>query len=350
MGLLKAAGLWDAEQESLGAEEANQADLLLVHDRDYVNAVIQGGIPSVSSHYGFASVDNPPFPRMHYAASLMSGGAVKAARTVMDGSVTHAFHPAGGWHHALPARASGFCIYNDPAVAAAVLARDYGASVLYIDLDCHHGDGVQWMFYDRADIYTVSLHESGRFLFPGTGDVTEIGEGAGRGFCLNVPFLPFTTDGDWRDALDVIIPTLAEQFRPDIILSNHGCDTHVWDPITHLALTTDSLRYQASLMHGLAHELCDGRWLAVGSGGYEWRRVVPRSWAILWAEMSGRSLPNALPTEWAKEWLTDAEKPHPSTFLDPPEMVGITPGAEESSRGNRATIGQAAERLVVLER
>jgi len=176
---------------------------------------------------------------MHEASALVVGGTVMAARRIMDGGIRHAFNPGGGWHHALPNRASGFCVYDDPAVAAAAAVREYGARVLYADFDCHHGDGVQWSFYDDPAVLTVSFHESGRFLFPGSGDVIEVGEGAGRGFAVNVPFAPYTQDDSWMRAVDEILPEMADRFRPDILITAHGADTHVWDPLTHLSLTTD---------------------------------------------------------------------------------------------------------------
>jgi acetoin utilization protein AcuC len=349
LGLLEAAELWVPGEETLVPVVAEAAELELVHSAAYVRAVDEigsGHLPrSEQARHGFASTDNPAFPDMHYAAALVAGAAVTATRAIMDDRLDHVFSPAGGLHHALRARASGFCVYNDPAVAAAVAVEEYGARVLYIDLDCHHGDGVQWLFYDRADLFTVSFHESGRFLFPGTGDVAEIGEGTGWGYCLNVPFSPFTRDDSWGEALDELIEAIAEQYRPDLLISNHGCDTHVWDPLTHLSLSTASFVRQAALMHRVAHRFAGGRWLAVGSGGYEWRRVVPRSWSILWAEMAGREVPVELPARWREEWLGAGEWPRPYTFMDGDEVAPGGPREEEIRRWNRETI-EAATRVV----
>jgi acetoin utilization protein AcuC len=325
LDLLLSSGLWNQSEEVLTAPLADVPELELVHAPEYIRAVDKAGSGSLPyddlTRFGLGSSDNPPFSNMHYAASLLAGGGLVAARAVMSGDFMHAFHPAGGLHHAHRTRASGFCVYNDPAVAAAAVVKEFGARVLYIDLDCHHGDGVQWIFYNSPDVFTLSFHESGRFLFPGTGDVTEIGDGPGEGYSLNVPFAPFTRDASWQDALGRVLSSVAATFRPDLIISNHGCDTHTWDPITHLSLSTSSFVRQAALCHELAHSFCEGRWVAVGSGGYDWQRVVPRAWAILWCEMSDRQLPDRLPPPWVSKWLQNAELPIPEQFLDPSSLT-----------------------------
>lgn len=323
LDLLRAAQLWQESSESLVCSPATEDELAIVHDRAYIRAVDIAGSGSLSyaqrSQYGLSAGDNPPFADMHDVASVLAGGALDAVRAIMDSRLAHVFHPAGGWHHAQRARASGFCIYNDPALAAAAAVQEYGARVLSIDLDCHHGDGIQWLFYDSPDVFTLSFHESGQFLFPGTGDVEEIGRGAGEGYTLNVPFAPFTRDDSWCAGLDAIVEEVAKWFRPDLIISNHGCDTHTWDPITHLNCTTAALQHQVRLIHSLAETYAGGRWLAVGSGGYDWRRVVPRSWAIVWADMSNRVLPASLPVAWRSQWL-GSEQSDPLGFLDTPEI------------------------------
>lgn len=340
--LLAASHMWDERAERLTPGPSSLEELETVHAPEYIRAVDEAGSNFLGrgelSRYGLTSADNPPFPDMHAASALVAGGTALAVRRVMNGEILHAFNPAGGLHHALRARASGFCIYNDPAIGCAVATEEYGARVLYIDLDAHHGDGVQWIFYDRPDVFTVSFHESGRFLFPGTGGLEERGEGAGRGYSLNLPFLPYTTDVVWQEALEAVLPAVVSGFRPDLIISNHGCDTHVWDPITHLSLTTRSLAAGAALIHRLAHDFAEGRWVAVGSGGYEWRMVVPRSWAILWAEMAGHSLPAELPAAWTEAWLAE---PLQSGFLDDPDLVTPDEEIRGVERLNRRMISQA---------
>jgi acetoin utilization protein AcuC len=325
IGLLEAYGIFDRTVDTSFVAPASRAELLLVHDEAYIDAVIGAGTgdapPVVYAHHGLHSRDNPPFPCMHEASALVTGGTLGAARSIMRGEVLHAFNPAGGLHHATRSRASGFCVYNDPAVAAAAIVREYGARVFYVDFDCHHGDGVQWLFYDEPDVFTLSFHETGQYLFPGTGYPHEIGEGRGVGTSANVPFQPFTEDASWQAAVTAVLPDLIARFRPDVVISVHGCDTHDWDPVTHLSLSTHSLAWQARLTHALAHEHAGGRWLALGSGGYDWRRVVPRSWALLWSEMAERPLQNDLPAAWVERWEIDDAAPMPRTLLDVPDAI-----------------------------
>jgi acetoin utilization protein AcuC len=343
LDLLTELGIWTAGTETCIPVAAPDGVLGLIHSPEYIAAVravdfgtLRG---SELARFGLTSLDNPHFPNMHYASSLVAGGAAEATRAVMRRELDHAFHPAGGLHHARHERASGFCIYNDPALAAAVAVEEFGARVAYVDFDCHHGDGVQWLFYDDPSVLTVSFHESGRFLFPGTGGVEERGEGEGLGYAANVPFLPFTQDASWTDAIHDIVPPLLERFAPDLLLTVHGCDTHAWDPLTHLCLTTEAFEDQVRLVHDLAHRLCDGRWVAFGSGGYDWRRVVPRSWAIIWSQMSGRPLPPELPQSWLSRWGHDDLEPLPVRFRDNPDTVHPA-RVDETESANRATVDE----------
>lgn len=344
LDLLETLGIWVAAQETCIPRAAPNDVLEFIHDSAYI-AAVQAGEPgalraSELGRFGLTSSDNPPFPNMHYAASLVAGGAAEAARAVMRRDLDHVFHPAGGLHHAQRRRASGFCIYNDPALAAAVAVEEFGARVAYVDFDCHHGDGVQWLFYDDPSVLTVSFHESGRFLFPGTGGVEERGEGEGRGYTVNLPFIPFTQDASWLHAIQALLPPLIQRFAPDLLLTVHGCDTHAFDQLTHLSLTTESFVVQARLVHELAHAHCDGRWIAFGSGGYDWRRVVPRSWAIVWSEMSGRALPRELPPAWLARWSSDELEPLPRTFRDNPDTVHPM-RREEIESANQETLAEA---------
>lgn len=343
LALLEASGAFIPDVDVLRHPPATREELQLVHDPAYISALessSDGWMPFAKlAPFGLtAQGDNPPFIGMHEAAALIAGGSIHAVRAIMDGEIDHAFNPSGGLHHAHRARASGFCLYNDPALAAAVALQEYDARVLYVDFDCHHGDGVQWIFYDDPRVLTISFHESGKYLFPSTGFVDEIGEGPGRGYSVNVPVQPFTRDDSWQRAIEEVLPDLAGKFKPDVIISAHGADTHAFDPLTHLDLTTDSFFFQARVTHELAHSLAAGRWLGLGSGGYDWRRVVPRSWAILWSEMAGRELPAALPENWRAAWT--GRDAMPAHFRD--ESLHALPGARlfEVERENRATVDQ----------
>jgi hypothetical protein len=209
--------------------------------------------------------------------------------------------------------------------------------VLYLDFDAHHGDGVQAAFYDEPRVLTFSIHETGRHLFPGTGFVHELGEGLGRGYSLNLPVEPFTEDRSWLETLELLLPPVADWFAPDVIVSQHGCDSHAWDPLTDLRLSTRAFAAQAHLVHDLAHRHAGGRWVALGGGGYDWARVVPRSWAAVWAEMTGSPLPERIPAEWAARWMEPARSagfaPLPELLLDEP--LPATPRRAEIEHINR---------------
>ncbi len=324
--LLETCGLWNSADEFsiLPARAATVEELSLVHTSDYITAVRTLGTSGEverqdSEHlqlaikYGFAEGDTPVLPRMHEISARIAGGSLVALNAVMgfsdDKTITpederplHVFHPAGGLHHAWADRASGFCIYNDISVAIASVLRASEAKILYIDFDAHHGDGVQRSFYDEPRVMTVSLHETGRYLFPGTGDVLELGNGLGRGYSVNVPLEPFTEDDLYRETIDSLLSPLVLSFAPDLIVTQHGCDTHAWDPLTHLSLTMRGIQAQIRLAHQLAHSYCQGRWVALGGGGYDLYRVVPRAWSMVWAEMSEQTLPKQLPDEWVQRW------------------------------------------------
>ncbi|HHW07725.1 MAG TPA: acetoin utilization protein AcuC [Clostridia bacterium] len=336
-------------QDLVFPQPASDEQLLLVHTQDYIDAVkmaSRGKLPPDPMQYNLGTEDNPIFPNMHQAASLVVGGTLLAARLVMEGTAAHVFNVGGGLHHAMTDRASGFCIYNDAAVAIRWLRNTCNVRVIYIDVDAHHGDGVQWVFYKDPEVMTVSFHETGRYLFPGTGGVLERGAGEGYGYAVNVPLEPFTEDDSFIEALHKVLPTLMESFRPDIIVSQHGCDTHEHDPLTHLSLTTRGFTEAARLIHRLAHEYCQSRWVALGGGGYDIWRVVPRSWALLWGELSGRTLPDKIPETWRQKWAKAAPAPLPEYLHDDPADFPPKPRREEINEKNRRTVEQALNRPV----
>jgi acetoin utilization protein AcuC len=217
---------------------------------------------------------------------------------VLEGRVQHAFNPGGGLHHAMPGRAAGFCVYNDPALAIDWLLRNGAERVAYVDVDVHHGDGVERAFVDDPRVLTVSLHESGRFLFPGTGEPDDIGGPGALGSVVNVPLAPQTAGAVWLDAFDAVVGPLVRAFAPDVLVTQLGCDTHVSDPLAHLSLTLDDLSVIYRRLHELAHDVCEGRWVATGGGGYQLVRVVPLAWTLAFAEMAGVPAPVETPMPW----------------------------------------------------
>ncbi len=283
---------------------ADDATLELVHDPLYVGAVKRAPedwLGRLSQRYGLGTGDNPIFAGMHASAALVTGATVDAARAVWEGRAAHAVNISGGLHHAMRDRASGFCVYDDPAVAIAWLLAAGAQRVAYVDVDVHHGDGVQAAFYDDPRVLTVSLHESGRTLFPGTGFAGEVGRGAGVGMSVNVALPAGTGDTGWLRAFGAVVPPVLRAFRPEVLVTQHGCDTHALDPLAHLRMSVDGQRVGLRWLHALAHELAGGRWVAVGGGGYEAVQVVPRAWTHLLAEVTGGgtdATDGATPNAW----------------------------------------------------
>lgn len=343
--LIRALGLWE-EHALLPPRMATEEELARIHDRDYIEMVKGADREDIPrerlEEYGLGTEDNPVFPGIHRTAALVTGGTLEAAETVLSGQTRHALNLSGGLHHALRGKASGFCIYNDASVAIAHIREKYRARVLYIDTDAHHGDGVQWSFYQDAEVLTLSIHETGRYLFPGTGNVYERGHDAGLGASINVPLDAFTEDESWLDAFHRVVPRVARAFRPDVILSQHGCDAHHYDPLTHLSATMKIYREIPRVVHELAHELCDGRWIAVGGGGYDIQRVVPRAWTYLWAEMAGQPLGETeIPRSWLEKWQPKSPLTLPTTLHDPEGLFEPIPRREEITQKNERTVSQA---------
>jgi acetoin utilization protein AcuC len=294
MDLIRSTGLIE-HCHLLPPRPANVTELELVHSHEYVALVRKLSDPAQRGRIsprrieaaGFASADNPISDELHEGASLVVGASLVAAEAIESGAALHAFSPAGGLHHAHRARASGFCTYDDPAIACMWL-KNRGHRVAYIDVDVHHGDGVESIFYNDPDVLTISLHESGRYLFPGTGFPDDSGAGPGVGTAVNLPFLPFTWDDPWLEAFETVVPALLRRFKPTVLVTQDGCDTHYLDPLAHLAATTRIWPHVGRAFHELAHELCEGRWLALGGGGYAIYEVVPRAWTLFFAEMVER--------------------------------------------------------------
>jgi acetoin utilization protein AcuC len=298
--LARAFGVLSAPEVTVDRPEpASDAELELVHDPRYIAAVRLAGDPrdpSPAGQYGLGTPDNPVFAGMHEASALVAGATLAAARAMWSGAAEHGASIAGGLHHAMRASASGFCVYNDPAIAIAWLLAEGADRIAYVDIDVHHGDGVQAAFYDDPRVLTISLHETPALLFPGTGRPTETGGPGAIGSAVNVALPGGTGDPGWLRAFHAVVPPLLRAFGPQILVSQHGCDTHRLDPLAHLELTVDGQRAAHAAIHQLAHETAGGRWLLTGGGGYELVQVVPRTWTHLLAEAAGQPVDPQAPT------------------------------------------------------
>ncbi len=339
MDLAAALGVLAAQPVTMiSPSPATDAELETVHDADYVAAVRQAGRTLAPDlRFGLGTSDNPVFEGMHEASALVAGATLAAARAIWPGQPGQGGHAAsisGGLHHAMRRSASGFCVYNDPAIAIRWLLSAGVERVAYVDTDVHHGDGVQAAFYDDPRVLTISLHEHPATLFPGTGLPGETGTGEGEGYAVNVALPAGTGDAGWLRAFDAVVPPLLRAFKPTVLVSQHGCDSHRLDPLAHLELTVDGQRRAQVMLHDLAHELCDGRWLLTGGGGYALVQVVPRTWTHLLAIAAGapvdpemetpaawRELARSLAGETAPETMTDGASANYVPFSS-----GVDPG------------------------
>jgi acetoin utilization protein AcuC len=321
VALAEAFGVLGAPGVTVAAPAAaSTAELELVHDPRYI-AAVQAGVPDAA--FGLGTLDNPVFAGMHEASALVAGATLAAAAAVFGSRADHAVNVAGGLHHAMRGMASGFCVYNDPAIAIRWLLAQGAERIAYVDVDVHHGDGVEAAFYGDPRVLTISLHEHPMTLFPGTGlpDVTG-GPGA-EGTAVNVALPAGTGDPGWLRAFDAVVPPLLRAFRPQILVTQHGCDSHRLDPLAHLELSIDGQRTAHAWLHQLAHETAGGNWVLTGGGGYALVQVVPRTWTHLLAESSGRPLDPAAATP--EPWREYARA---RTGAHPPETM--TDGAAAS--------------------
>jgi acetoin utilization protein AcuC len=339
MALARHLGVLD-RVELAGCDPASDDELALVHKRDYVEAVKRvsvSGAPDLGC--GLGTTDNPAFKGVHEASALIAGASLAAARTIWEGAAEHAVNIAGGLHHAMPAMASGFCVYNDPALAIAWLLERGVSRIGYVDVDVHHGDGVQTVFYDDPRVLTISLHESPRTLFPGTGFPEETGA---EGTAVNVALPAGCGDAGWLRAFHAVVPPLLHEFRPEVLVTQHGCDSHALDPLANLMLSVDGQRAAYAALHRLAHETAGGRWIAVGGGGYELVQVVPRAWTHLLAEASGHPIDPVTPTseEWRRYVRERTGETPPLTMTDGrnPEFRDISAGYDPADPIDRAVM------------
>jgi acetoin utilization protein AcuC len=348
--LLEAASLLPPNQ-IFEPRIATDEELSLFHDKEYIQAVKDAGAGLLSedraSSYGLGTEDTPIFPNMHEASARLVGGTLTAVDAVMNGDAVHSLNLGGGLHHGFRGKASGFCIYNDIAVAIKYIQKKYKLKVLYVDTDAHHGDGVQWAFYDDPTVCTLSIHETGRYLFPGTGNVYERGYGEGYGYAFNIPLDAFTEDESFLHAYEAALNEIAAFFKPDIIITQNGADAHHLDPLTHLSCSMKIYEEIPKLAHKIAHQYCDGKWIAVGGGGYDIWRVVPRAWSMVWLEMIEKSdtytLP--IPAEWVLKWKSYTSVTLPNKWYDSNNLVKAIPRKAEITEKNIQTVNKALSQI-----
>jgi acetoin utilization protein AcuC len=297
--LAKALGVLDGV-ELLVPEEAPEAEIERIHDAGYVSAVREAPMAGWDVGHGLGTPDNPIFDRMHEASAMVVGSSLLAAKQIASGATKRAASIAGGLHHAMRDRAAGFCVYNDAAIAISWLLENGFERIAYLDTDVHHGDGVQDAFYNDPRVLTISLHQNPLTLFPGTGFADEVGGPGAEGMAVNVALPPYTNDRAWFRAFHAVVPSLLQAFRPQLLVSQCGVDTHDEDPLASLSLSVDGHRQIYRTVRELAEQYARGNWLACGGGGYQLLRVVPRSWTHLLATMLDREVDPAttIPREW----------------------------------------------------
>ncbi|MFG3661194.1 acetoin utilization protein AcuC [Streptomyces sp. NPDC047706] len=343
--LVEAFGL-DRELDVVAAKAAGESTLRLVHREDYIGAVKAASVDprAADQSYGLGTLDDPAFAGMHEVSALIAGQSVGAAEAVWRGDALHAVNFAGGLHHAMPAAASGFCIYNDASLAIARLLELGAERVAYVDVDVHHGDGVQAAFWEDPRVLTISLHEHPRTLFPQTGWPEETGaEGPAAGSAVNVALPAGTGDAGWLRAFHAVVPELVAGFRPQVLVTQHGADTHFEDPLAHLAVSLDAQRAVQVACHELAHEYAGGRWVALGGGGYAVVDVVPRSWTHLVGVAAGREVApeSMIPEGWRQEVYARTRQLAPSRMTDgrwPVEWRGWEAGYDPADRLDQAVL------------
>ncbi|UOQ46431.1 acetoin utilization protein AcuC [Halobacillus salinarum] len=336
--LLEASGALESTS-IINPRSATDDELSLAHSRKYIDAVKRAGkglVPGDEGlEYGIGTEDTPVFKDMHEAAALLVGSTLTAIDAVLEGKVEHALNLGGGLHHGFERKASGFCIYNDGAVGIKYIRKNYNYRVLYVDTDAHHGDGVQWAFYNDPNVCTLSIHETGRYLFPGTGNVNERGLKEGYGYSFNVPIDAFTEDESFLQVYESAFKEVVEYFKPDVIITQNGADAHFLDPLTHLCGTMNIFERIPALAHELAHKYCQGKWIALGGGGYDIWRVVPRAWSQIWSIMQGlEPFKGKLPDQWLKKWQESSPVVLPEHWHDPADSYKPIPRKQEITEKN----------------
>ena len=319
MRLVRALGLDEGPNIRVETPRIPGDDVLeLAHTPEYVRSVraVSEDPTRQIPECGLGTEDTPGYAGIHESSARLVGGSYQGAVDLLSGRAVHAVNFSGGMHHASASKASGFCVYNDCAVAIRHLLDQGTRRVVYIDVDGHHGDGTQSIFYDEPRVMTISLHETGLTLFPGSGFANEIGTGEAAGTSVNVALPSRSDDSQWLRAYDAVVPQLVREFRPEVIVSQHGCDSHFRDDLTHLRVSVDGQRQIALQIARLADEVCEGRWLATGGGGYDCHNAVPRSWAHLVGVAAGHpvDLTARVPQSW-RDYMRQKYGGEPPEFM-----------------------------------
>ncbi|WP_414042686.1 acetoin utilization protein AcuC [Macrococcus animalis] len=322
---------------------ATDEELLLGHQAEYIQAVKKASNNSLSNEdcekFGLNSNDTPNFMDMHNKCALLVGATLTAVDAVMTGQTKTACNFGGGLHHGFRGRASGFCIYNDSTVAIEYIKQKYQQRVLYIDTDAHHGDGVQFSFYNDSDVFTYSIHETGRYLFPGTGNVHEKGDGDGYLYCMNLPIDAYTEDESFIQTFEVSLKKACAFFNPDIILSQNGADAHYLDPLTHLSVTHKTFQQIPQIINQCAQNYTDGKWIAIGGGGYNIFQVAPLAWAQVYNAMEGNEpLTGDIPKDWVERWQPKSKIKIPTNWNTDLEKYEAIPRRLDIEEKNEQTL------------
>lgn len=337
MDLLRAMNQLE-DTDIVSGRMATDEELSLVHSTDYIIAVKRASKNELTDeecqNYGLNTQDTPNFPEMHDSSAYLVGATLTACDIVMQENEP-ACNIGGGLHHGFSGRASGFCIYNDSAVAIEYMKQKYDARVLYVDTDAHHGDGVQFTFYNDDQVFTFSIHETGRYLFPGTGGINEKGEGNGYLYSMNLPVDAYTEDASFIDCFQQGLKAACEFFKPDVIISQNGADAHYLDPLTHLHCTHQTFEVIPRIVKQMADQHCNGKWIAVGGGGYNVFQVAPLAWSQIWLAMNEVPAPTGpLPEEWINKWQPESSIPLPKNWDSDQDDCMEIPRREEITEKN----------------
>jgi len=310
----------------IGPNPVDPSTLTLAHTEEYITLMKKLSVPDSNSYediekglffYGLGTSDCPVFDHMAEVSDLIVGSTLTAAQSILNNEFSNAFVLLAGLHHASRERASGFCYYNDINVTIRKLQQENPKiKILYLDTDLHAGDGVNYEFYNDPNVLTISFHESGKYLYPGTCFSDEIGSGDGEGYAINLPLYPNTYDSIYQKSIERYLPSFVESFKPDIILWQAGVDGHAMDPLGHLQLTTNTYDKLGTLVRKLSQHMEQPRVLAMGGGGYN-PNSVARSWFVEVASLANVQIPDKTPKSWIERCKTEFNLDMPINLRDP---------------------------------